>query len=47
MLLIAGITQNPSQYNPLIFPIEAINRGETVLDRLWKLSMGMKKTMSW
>lgn len=38
--LIAGITQNPSQFNPLIFPDEAINRGEVVLDRLWKLSDG-------
>ena len=38
--LIAGITQNPSQYNPLVFPEEAKNRGEVVLDRVWKLSDG-------
>lgn len=38
--LIAGITQNPSQYNPLIFPDEAKTRGQIVLDRMWALSDG-------
>ena len=38
--VIAGITQNPSQFNPLIFPDEAKVRGEVVLDRMWKLSDG-------
>lgn len=38
--VIAGITQNPAQFNPLIFPDEAKNRGEVVLDRMWKLSDG-------
>ena len=38
--LIAGITQNPSQYNPLVFPEEAKNRARTVLDRMWDLSDG-------
>lgn len=39
--LIAGITQNPSQYNPLIFPDEAKTRAQTVLDRMWELSDGI------
>ena len=39
--LIAGITQNPSQYNPLIFPDEAKTRAQTVLDRMWELSDGV------
>ena len=30
--LIAGITQNPSQYNPLVFPEESKTRAQTVLD---------------
>ncbi len=38
--LIAGITQNPYQYNPLIFPEDAKNRAQTVLDRMWALSDG-------
>ena len=39
--LIAGITQNPSQYNPLIFPDEAKTRAQIVLDRMWELSDGI------
>ena len=39
--LIAGITQNPSQYNPLIFPDEAKTRAQIVLDRMWELSDGV------
>ena len=39
--LIAGITQNPSQYDPLIFPDEAKTRAQTVLDRMWELSDGI------
>ena len=38
--LIAGITQNPYQYNPLIFPEESKERARTVLDRMWRLSDG-------
>ena len=38
--LIAGITQNPAQYNPMVFPEEAKERAYTVLDRMWKLSDG-------
>ena len=36
--LIAGITQNPYQYNPTIFPEDSIERAEVVLDRMWELS---------
>lgn len=39
--LIAGITQNPSQYDPLIFPDEAKTRAQIVLDRMWELSDGI------
>ena len=39
--LIAGITQNPSQYNPLVFPEESKTRAQTVLDRMWELSDGV------
>lgn len=39
--LIAGITQNPSQYNPLVFPEESKTRAQTVLDRMWELSDGI------
>jgi len=36
--LIAGITQNPYQYNPLIFPEESKEKATTVLDRMLELS---------
>lgn len=36
--LIAGITQNPYQYNPLIFPEESKEKAELVLDRMLELS---------
>lgn len=39
--LIAGITQNPSQYYPLVFPEESKTRAQTVLDRMWELSDGI------
>lgn len=39
--LIAGITQNPSQYYPLVFPEESKTRAQTVLDRMWELSDGV------
>ena len=38
---IAGITQNPSQYNPLVFPEESQTRAQTVLDRMWEISDGV------
>ena len=36
--LIAGITQNPYQYNPLIFPEQSKEKAEVVLDRMLELS---------
>ena len=36
--LIAGITQNPYQYNPLIFPEQSKEKAEIVLDRMLELS---------
>lgn len=36
--LIAGITQNPYQYNPLIFPEDSKEKALTVLDRMLELS---------
>ena len=36
--VIAGITQNPYQYNPLLFPENAKERGHIVLDRMLELS---------
>ena len=36
--LIAGITQNPYQFNPTIFPENSIERAHVVLDRMWELS---------
>ncbi len=36
--LIAGITQNPWQFNPLIFPEDSKQRGRTVLKRMLDLS---------
>lgn len=36
--LIAGITQNPHQYNPLVFPDESKEKAEVVLDRMLELS---------
>lgn len=36
--LIAGITQNPYKYNPLIFPDNAKERATTVLERMLELS---------
>ncbi len=38
--LIAGITQNPWQYNPMIFPEDSKERAEVVLDRMLELSEG-------
>ena len=40
--LISGITQNPAQYNPLVFPDEAKNRARTVVERMWQLSDGIE-----
>ncbi|MEY8312465.1 transglycosylase domain-containing protein [Oscillospiraceae bacterium 42-9] len=36
--LIAGITQNPYQFNPLIFPEASKEKAEVVLDRMLKLT---------
>lgn len=36
--LIAGICQNPWQYNPILFPDDAKERAEVVLDRMLELS---------
>ena len=47
--LIAGITQNPSQYNPLVFPEESKTRAQTVLDRMWSFptALTMAITRNW